>query len=135
LIGASEHILVVDDEAVVRRFTSRVLQDAGYVIATAADGADALEQLEREAPAIDAVVSDIVMPRMNGVQLMERLSRSHPTLPVILMSGYATAQLADRGIAAPCSVLNKPFAPERLLAEVRRCLDERSQGRAAPSAV
>jgi DNA-binding NtrC family response regulator len=135
LIGASEHILVVDDEAVVRRFTSRVLQDAGYVIATAADGADALEQLEREAPAIDAVVSDIVMPRMNGVQLMERLSRSHPTLPVILMSGYATAQLADRGIAAPCSVLKKPFAPERLLAEVRRCLDERSQGRAAPSAV
>jgi DNA-binding NtrC family response regulator len=68
------------------------------------------------------VVSDIVMPRLNGVQLLEALAVSHPDLPIILMSGYAPTQLAERGIAAPCSVLSKPFSPQSLLAEVQRCL-------------
>jgi CheY-like chemotaxis protein len=134
-VAAPPHILVVDDEAIVRRFAARVLEEAGYTVAIAEDGAEALETLQRLPAQLDAVVSDIVMPRMNGVQLMEALAESHPTLPVILMSGYASAQLAERGIAAPCSVLTKPFAPERLLAEVRRCLEKQSPERSASSAV
>lgn len=121
------HVLVVDDEPIVRRFASRVLADAGYSVATAADGAEALELVQGRREPVRVVVSDIVMPRLNGVQLLEALAVSHPELPIILMSGYAAGQLAERGIAAPCSVLAKPFAPEQLLAEVRRCLD-----RAAP---
>jgi CheY-like chemotaxis protein len=117
----------VDDEALVRRFASRVLAEAGYSVATAADGAEALEVVRGRRDPLRVVVSDIVMPRLNGVQLLEALSLSHPDLPIILMSGYAPTQLAERGIAAPCSVLNKPFPPELLLAEVRRCID-----RAAP---
>jgi CheY-like chemotaxis protein len=120
-------VLVVDDEAIVRRFASRVLAEAGYNVATAADGAEALEVVRGRGDPVRVVVSDIVMPRLNGVQLLEALSLSHPDLPIILMSGYAPAQLAERGIATPCSVLAKPFAPEVLLAEVRRCID-----RAAP---
>jgi DNA-binding NtrC family response regulator len=63
-----------------------------------------------------------VMPRLNGVELLQALAESHPGLPVILISGYATAVLAELGIAAPCGILPKPFAAERLLAEVKRCI-------------
>jgi DNA-binding NtrC family response regulator len=59
---------------------------------------------------------------MNGVELMQALSVSQPELPVILMSGYATAALTELGIATPCSILPKPFSGERLLAEVTRCI-------------
>ena len=124
-----EQILVVDDEPVVRQFACRVLERAGYGIEAAADGAEALQIVLARPKAFAAVVSDIVMPRLNGVELMEALSVSHPELPFILMSGYATTQLAERGIAAPCSVLGKPFAAEALLSEVRRCLDRTSPGR------
>jgi DNA-binding NtrC family response regulator len=84
-----------------------------------------------QAVSVDAVVSDIVMPRMNGVELMDALSASHPDVPVILMSGYATAALSEMGIASPCSILPKPFPAERLLAEVHRCIGQRNGGSTA----
>jgi two-component system cell cycle sensor histidine kinase/response regulator CckA len=113
-------ILVVDDEGAVRRFAMRVLEREGYSVAEASDGAEAFE-LIRQGRTFDAVVSDIVMPRMNGVELLQALSTANPNIPVILMSGYATAALAELGIAAPCAILAKPFPAERLLEEVRRC--------------
>ena len=128
------HVLVVDDEPVVRRFATRVLADAGYSVATAVDGAEALVLVRERGEPVRVVVSDIIMPRLNGVQLLEALSVSHPRLPIILMSGYAPAELAQRGIAAPCSVLAKPFAPEVLLAEVRRCLESASPEGPTPNA-
>ena len=78
------------------------------------------------------VVSDIVMPKLNGVQLLRQLSIPHPELPVILMSGYAGPELAERGIQAPCSVLAKPFRPDQLVAEVRRCIRESADVRVKP---
>jgi two-component system cell cycle sensor histidine kinase/response regulator CckA len=113
-------ILVVDDEGAVRRFAMRVLEREGYSVAEACDGAEAFE-LIRQGRTFDAVVSDIVMPRMNGVELLQALSTAASNIPVILMSGYATAALAELGIAAPCAILAKPFPAERLLEEVRRC--------------
>jgi two-component system, cell cycle sensor histidine kinase and response regulator CckA len=113
--------LVVDDEAPVRRFAVRVLQHDGFRVLEAADGAEALELLQRRPENLDIVVTDIVMPRMNGVELMEALSVSHPQVPVVLMSGYASSELLELGIAAPCSIVAKPFSQERLLAEVHRC--------------
>jgi two-component system cell cycle response regulator CpdR len=68
------------------------------------------------------VLSDIVMPKVNGVELLQMLATIRPTLPVLLMSGYASTQLEGMGIAAPCSILTKPFAAEQLVEEVRRCL-------------
>ena len=118
-------VLVVDDEPTVRRFTARVLESDGYSVDEAQDGLEALRLLRSQGPAIDCVVSDIVMPRFNGVQLMEAISLHLPGLPVILMSAYGSAQLAERGISAPCAILAKPFAPERLLGEVRRCVASR----------
>jgi DNA-binding NtrC family response regulator len=129
--GSGVSVLVVDDESAVRRFAARVLERDGFGVVEAADGAEALDLLKvRKAP-VDVVVSDIVMPRLNGVELMQALSVSHPEIPVILMSGYATAALSELGIAAPCSILTKPFPAERLLAEVYRCAGRRNGGSSA----
>src|SRR5687768_4537819 len=117
-------VLVVDDEGAVRRFAMRVLEREGYSVVEARDGVEALE-LVNKGLVPDIVVSDIVMPRLNGVELMQALSTSKPELPVILMSGYATGALAELGIAAPCAILPKPFPAERLLQEVQRCTRRR----------
>ena len=93
----------------------------------ARDGIEALELLSQGTLAIEVVVSDIVMPRLNGVELMQTLAASNPDLPVILMSGYATAALAELGIAAPCAIIPKPFPSDRLLEEVRRCIGQRNR--------
>jgi CheY-like chemotaxis protein len=123
--------LVVEDETAVRRFAVRVLQQDGFRVLEAVDGADALELLQRGCEELNVVVSDIVMPRMNGVELMEALSVSHPSVPVVLMSGYASNELLELGIAAPCSIVAKPFSQERLLAEVHRCVGGRGGGSSA----
>jgi two-component system response regulator FlrC len=100
-----------------------MLAQGGYGTCEAADGAEALASL-RVGLAVDLVLSDVAMPQLNGVQRLEALSVSHPDLPVLLMSAYAVEDLAARGIAAPCGIVMKPFTPERLLDEVRRCLSE-----------
>jgi two-component system cell cycle sensor histidine kinase/response regulator CckA len=116
----TEMILVVDDEPSIRRFAARALLEEGFAVREAADGAQALEMVH--AGGVSVLVSDVVMPRLNGVKLMEALARSHPHLPVLLMSGYAAPELEGMGIAAPCGLLTKPFSAERLIEEVRRCL-------------
>ena len=116
----TELILVVDDEPSIRRFAMRALLEEGFDVCEAGDGERALQIVD--AGGVSVLVSDVVMPRLNGVQLMERLARSHPQLPVVLMSGYAAPELTAMGIAAPCALLTKPFSPERLVEEVRRCL-------------
>ena len=116
----AEVILVVDDEPSIRRFAMRALLEEGFHVREAGDGEQALQIVD--AGGVSVLVSDVVMPRLNGVQLMERLARSHPQLPVVLMSGYAAPELAALGIAAPCGLLTKPFPPDRLVEEVRRCL-------------
>src|SRR5215210_7415635 len=129
--GAGISVLVVDDEAAVRRFAVRVLQRDGYEVLEASDGAEALELLRSAKAPIDLIVSDIVMPRLNGVELMQEVATSHSHIPVVLMSGYATAALSELGIATPCSILPKPFPAERLLAEVHRCVRGRGGSSAA----
>jgi two-component system, cell cycle sensor histidine kinase and response regulator CckA len=129
--GAGVSVLVVDDEAAVRRFAVRVLQREGYEVLEAADGLEALEMLRAGKVTVDLIVSDIVMPRMNGVELMQAVTESDPRIPVVLMSGYATAALSELGIATPCSIVPKPFPAERLLAEVHRCVRGRGGGSSA----
>jgi two-component system, cell cycle sensor histidine kinase and response regulator CckA len=129
--GSVASVLVVDDEAAVRRFACRVLDQAGYGVFEAIDGVEALELIQGQTVVLELVVSDIVMPRMNGVELMQALAISRPSLAVILMSGYATAALSELGIVAPCSILTKPFSAERLLAEVDRCMPRPGGGPSA----
>lgn len=128
LRAGAEIVLVVDDESAIRRFAVRILERGGYGVVEARDGAEALELITQGNTSFEVVVSDIVMPRLNGVELMRALSVSHPDLPVILMSGYATVALVQLGIAAPCAILAKPFPSERLLEEVRRCIRPKNIG-------
>ena len=74
--------------------------------------------------AFDAVVSDIVMPKLDGVALLGHLSRLRPSLPVVLMSGYAPPELRERGLDAPCAVLPKPCDPDALVEAVRGCIED-----------
>jgi two-component system, cell cycle sensor histidine kinase and response regulator CckA len=129
--GAGVSVLVVDDETAVRRFAARVLQREGFEVLEASDGAEALDLVKAGTAPIDVIVSDIVMPRLNGVELMQAVATIRPHLPIILMSGYATSALSELGIATPCGILMKPFPAERLLAEVNRCVARRDGGSSA----
>jgi DNA-binding NtrC family response regulator len=126
-----QQILVVDDEDMIRHFAARILTAEGYQVVQAADGADALELLNGHA--VNLVLSDVMMPRLNGIQLLEHLSVAQPGLPVLLMSGYGMVELVERGMSVPCALLHKPFPPDRLVSEVRRCLEPRPVERAARS--
>lgn len=128
-------VLIVDDEPTVRRFAARVLTEAGYGVHEATDGEEALDLIYGRATPPDVVLSDVMMPRINGIELLRALSASHPGLPVILMSGYATPQLTDLGTAPPCGVLAKPFPRERLVEEVRRCIEGQDPTTASDPAV
>ena len=69
---------------------------------------------------------DLIMPRLNGVQLVQILSVETPELPFVLISGYAPPELAAFGVVAPCGVLAKPLVEEVFLAQVKRCLRQRN---------
>ena len=115
-------ILIVDDDPAIRNACRHILNRAGYVTQEVEDGLAALELVQAGAPPFHLVITDVVMPRMSGVALLDALSLSHPSLPVLLMSGYNLEELRARGIDTPCSVLAKPFTAEALLAEVEFCL-------------
>lgn len=124
--GQGRHILVVDDEASVRRITERVLQRAGYRVTVAADGLDALERYEQaggSGGSIDLVVSDILMPRMDGLTLVRELAVRTPGLPVVLISGHTGEyQVQDSNSGERIAVLPKPFKVQELLACVTEAL-------------
>jgi CheY-like chemotaxis protein len=97
-------ILVVDDDAQVRSVTARMLRDAGHEVRQATDGDHALSMLKQEVA--DIVLTDVVMPKMGGVELARRISLEHPTVDVLLTSGYPADHLED---LARVHFLPKPF--------------------------
>ncbi|MGE0040166.1 MAG: PAS domain S-box protein [Vicinamibacterales bacterium] len=120
-----ETILLVEDDEGVRQLAMDVLARGGYRVHGAASGAQALDRFEAlGAGAIDLLVTDIVMPRMSGIELSREFDRLSPGLRVLFMSGYPDEALARHGLVAePANFLQKPFTPDSLLAAVRRVLD------------
>jgi CheY-like chemotaxis protein len=110
-------ILVVEDEEPVRRLTARLLRDAGFGAIEAGDGEGALEQLElHAADDLCLLLTDIVMPRMAGRELAERVQEKWPDLPVLYMSGYTDDVVVRHGVAAAdLPFVAKPFTRETLL--------------------
>jgi len=99
----------------------------------AKDGTDALRRWEREAPSIDLLLTDVVMPLLNGRELARRLTSIAEHIQVIYISGYADDVLAYHGTLAPGTVLiQKPFSPAELMMKVREVLDTRKQGPPSP---
>ena len=120
----AETVLIVEDEAAVRRMAARALAAQGYAILEAANGAEALEVLSRTAGPVDLVLTDVVMPILNGRELGERLAAERPELRVLFMSGYTDSDIVRRGLLRPDSpFLQKPFMAEDLLRKVREVLD------------
>jgi PAS domain S-box-containing protein len=121
--GGSETILVVEDQDVVRTFAVTALRRFGYNVLEASDGTEALAVAARHPGKLHLLVTDVVMPGMNGKQLSERLTELNPTLEVIFVSGYTADVIADRGVLDPSvAFLHKPFSPEELATKVRSVL-------------
>ncbi|HUQ99126.1 MAG TPA: PAS domain S-box protein [Gemmatimonadaceae bacterium] len=121
----SETILLVEDEEAVRRLTSRILQNQGYRVLAAQHGREAMDIATKEEGIIHLVLTDIVMPGMNGRGLVERLSGIRPAIKSLYMSGYTDDDIVRRGFVEPSrSFLQKPFTSDGLLQTVRKVLDE-----------
>ena len=121
----SETILVVEDEEAVRSLSRRALEASGYTVLAAADGPDAVRLLERYGGPIHLVLTDVIMPGMNGRELAHRLVQRRPGLRVLYMSGYPGDAIVHRGALEPgTAFLQKPFMPEDLARKVREVLDQ-----------
>lgn len=120
-------VLVVDDEAAIRRVVRRIVERMGFDVLEAVDGDDAAERFGRHAEALALVVLDLTMPGRSGAELLRDMRRTRPTLPVIVASGYDAADaLRGEGEDARTRFLQKPFSTkglERLVAELADCGD------------
>ena len=115
-------LLVIDDDADTRDALSATLTQRGFEVACAKTGAAAIEQLERSA--FDAVISDLNMPGMSGIDLCRRMEQSWPALPVVLVTGFRNPAMTTAAMrAGACDVLSKPIQIDGLLRTLARVLD------------
>jgi two-component system, cell cycle sensor histidine kinase and response regulator CckA len=120
----SETILVVEDDPQVREVTVRSLRAGGYQVLVAASGRDALQIDPSELGRVRLLVTDVIMPGLDGPSLARELCRRHPALRVLYVSGYTQDAIAEHGVLAPgIELLHKPFTPSLLLARTRAVLD------------
>lgn len=120
----SETILVVEDEEPLRRMLVKSLQESGYRVLEAANSVEALPLGEHFENQIDMLVTDVVMPGMNGIELAERIKAARPDIAVLFVSGYAQDELSRRGadFVKGNLLLVKPFSHETLLRCIRQVL-------------
>jgi two-component system cell cycle sensor histidine kinase/response regulator CckA len=118
-------VLLVEDEAMVRAVAERALTRQGYTVVTASNGEEALEILDR-GEIVDLLISDVVMPMMDGPAMVREARRSRPDLPVLFMSGYAEEQLRRSISIENVSFLPKPFSVQQLAEAARDTLTSRS---------
>ena len=120
-----ERILLVEDEATLRSLTRRILVRSGYSVIEAADGEEALEVYRKLDAPPDLILSDIVMPRLSGADLIDALRKEQPDLKVLFMSGYYSDRNMQVGaLPSDAEVLSKPFSVRQLRERVREILDE-----------
>jgi len=123
----SETILVVEDEEEVRKLAVEILRRQNYKVLEAAQGEEALLICEKHDGRIHLLLTDVVMPGLNGPDLARRMKYSHPQMKVIFMSGYSDKGIFQRGILDPeTGLLQKPFSLESLTGKVREALDHQS---------
>lgn len=126
-LSGTETILVAEDNDQVRKLTERVLRRFGYHVITASNGGEAVTMFEAR-PEIDLLVTDVIMPEMNGRELADVVTRSRPDLKVLFMSGYAPHAIVHHGVLEPGrEFLQKPFTPSQLAQRVRQLLDDDGQ--------
>jgi len=117
-----ETILVVEDEAAVRELACEFLKSAGYSVLEAKNGAEALETIANNTNTIHLVLADMIMPRMGGLDMAERLKKERPELKVLFMSGYSEHAGEQSSQISPHAILAKPFSIATLIGKVREAL-------------
>jgi DNA-binding response OmpR family regulator len=119
--------LLVEDEEPVRRLLTYILRSRGYQVLEASGGEEALAIFAERGDSIHLLLTDMVMPKMSGRELSERLRQIRPGLKVVYMSGYTDDVLVRTGALSPgMSFLQKPLRPDKLAATVRATLDSPS---------
>jgi CheY-like chemotaxis protein len=123
-VGGTETILVVEDNPQVRDLVHRVLNKLGYLVISAEDGQECQMLLEEYDDPIDLLITDVIMPDMNGKELYETILRSRPGLPVIYISGYTDEVIGKHGVLEKgVDLIHKPFTSQALAEMVRKVLD------------
>jgi len=134
-VRGSETILLVEDEESLRKLADMFLRDNGYQVLAAGDGAQALQVARQHAGPIHLLLTDVVMPGINGRVLAERLAPSQPDMKILYMSGYTDSFIAGHGVLeAGSHLLHKPFTEETLTRKVRELLDA-SRGKLRPEEI
>ena len=132
--SGSETILLVEDAITVRQLLREVLRAAGYDLLEASDGVEALEQSRQHQGPIHLVITDAVMPRMGGRQLMDEIRLARPDIQFLLMSGYMNERAGRQGnVQIDVPFIQKPFLPSDLLRTVRQVLDRSGESKLSPN--
>jgi two-component system cell cycle sensor histidine kinase/response regulator CckA len=123
-VRGTETILLVEDEPEVRRVCAMTLAALGYAVVVADDPEHAIKICAAGEPLLHAVLTDVVMPRISGVALMDRLRVLRPNLKVLFMSGYTDRQIVDVStLSSSAAFIQKPFTPDGLGRQLRELLD------------
>jgi len=130
VVDGDELVLVVEDEDELRRLSVRELEERGYLVLAAGNGVEALAVARSLERPIDLLVTDVVMPEMNGVELADALVEQWPWLPVLFVSGHLDEGAMRRNpLDADADLLRKPFTPDQLGRRVRQALDRAAANR------
>jgi two-component system cell cycle sensor histidine kinase/response regulator CckA len=123
--GGPETVLVVEDEQMLLKMTQAMLKALGYVVLIAATPGEAIRLAEEHAGEIDLLMTDVVMPEMNGRELAKRLLSLYPNLKRLFMSGYTANVIAHHGVLEQgVHFIQKPFSMQDLATKVREALDQ-----------
>jgi CheY-like chemotaxis protein len=123
LISGKETVLIVEDEEVLRSFSSEMLKDLGYNVLMASDGEEALVVFQENLELIDLVVSDMVMPKKTGIELFSDLKQIKPDVKFILVTGYCLEEAEGHILRDMEAILMKPYTTEKIAALIRKTLD------------
>ena len=124
VLDGSETVLVVEDDKTILNLVRKILKMYGYNVLEAQDGEDALKVSEAHEDPIHLMLTDVVMPGMNGRELAERIRLLYPNTKVLFMSGYTDDAISHLGVLEPgMEFIEKPFSPESLALKVRKTLD------------
>lgn len=128
-LRGQETVLVVEDEEAVRELAREILENKGYAVLEARHGVEALLISDRHNGPIHLLLTDVIMPQLNGRGLAQRLTSLRSDIKVLYMSGYTTKDLISHGMLDPgVAFLQKPFTPDALALKVRQVLDAPRQG-------
>jgi two-component system, cell cycle sensor histidine kinase and response regulator CckA len=122
--SGTETLLIVENESAIRNLLQMALRRNGYIVLAAESGREALEFARNHAGAIHLLITDVMMPDMDGPELVRQISTIRPDTRALFMSGYMDDTLGDRGILfTNANFIQKPFSPRTIAQKVREILD------------